>query len=109
VLKSNPNEAFPSIYLERNKLEVEELPRKEMYQTPKYIAEAIREKRRNLLYGSYFCPKCKMNKLRIQVDKKEKEVFAFCPCGIKHQLIFVPVFEAVDYYNKFMDEWNRKQ
>jgi transcription elongation factor Elf1 len=84
-------------------------PRKERYQTPKYIAQAIREKRKNLLHGAYFCPKCKMDRLRIQADNKQKKAFAVCPCGIQYQLNYVPAFEAVDYYSKFMDQWNKKQ
>jgi transcription elongation factor Elf1 len=83
-------------------------PRKERYQTPKYIAQAIRDKRRQLLHGSYYCPKCGMSKLRIEVDKEKKEVIAVCTCGIAHQLKYVSAFESVDYYNRFLDEFSRK-
>lgn len=82
-------------------------PRKERYQTPEYIAQGIRDRRKKLLYGSYSCPKCGLEKLRIEVDKKNKEVRAICSCGIEHRLDYVPVFESVDYYNKFMDQFNK--
>lgn len=80
-------------------------PRNERYQTPKYIAQGIRDTRNKLLHGSNYCPKCGQEKLMILIDKKKKEVKAFCPCGIENQLIFVPVFEACDYYSKFMDKY----
>jgi len=86
-------------------LEAEKMsPRKERYQTPEYIAEAIRDKRRKLLHGSYYCPKCGKDKLMIQIDKKAKQVHAVCSCGIEQSLNFVPAYEAVDYYNKFIDQ-----
>lgn len=78
-------------------------PRKERYQTPIYIAQAIRDRRKKLLYGSYYCPKCKQEKLR-QIDKQKKEVVAICGCGLECKLNYVPAFEAVDYYSKFIDQ-----
>lgn len=80
-------------------------PRKERYQTPKYIAQGIRDGRKKLLHGSYYCPKCGKDKLMIQIDKKEKRVIAMCSCGIEHSLNYVPAYEAVDYYNKFIDKF----
>lgn len=82
-------------------------PRKERYQTPEYIAQAIRDKRKKLLHGSYYCPKCGKDKLRIEVDKKKKEVIVVCSCGIEHRLNYVPAFELVDYYNKFVDQFKK--
>jgi transcription elongation factor Elf1 len=78
-------------------------PRKDRYQTPEYIAQGIRAKRKKLLYGSYSCPKCKQEKLQIQIDKEKKAVTAICGCGLNYKLNYVPAFEAVDYYNKFVD------
>jgi len=49
-----------------------------------------------------------MNKLRIQVNKESKEVTAICSCGVEHPLGYIPAFEAIDYYNKFMDQFNKK-
>jgi len=82
-------------------------PRKERYKTPEYIAQAIRAKRRKLLHGSYYCPKCGKDQLMIQIDKKEKNVVAVCSCGIEHSLNYVHAYEAVDYYNKFIDQFKK--
>jgi transcription elongation factor Elf1 len=82
-------------------------PRKERYQTPEYIAQAIRDKRKKLLHGSYYCPKCGLDKLRIEIDKERKEVTAICSCGIQYHLNYVSAFEAVDYYNKFVDQYKK--
>jgi transcription elongation factor Elf1 len=79
-------------------------PRNTRYQTPEYIAQAIRDKRKKLLQGSYYCPKCGKEKLRIGIDKKNKEVVAVCSCGMEQCLKYVPAFETVDYYNKFIDQ-----
>jgi transcription elongation factor Elf1 len=79
-------------------------PRKERYQTPEYIAQGVRNKRKKLLCGIYNCPKCGLEKLRIEIDKKEKEVMVICGCGIEQRLNFVPAFETIDYYSKFIDQ-----
>jgi transcription elongation factor Elf1 len=64
-----------------------------------------------LLQGSsYFCPKCKMSKLAIEVDKKKRDVRAVClHCGLEFPLDYVPAFEAVDYYNKFTDRFREQE
>ena len=80
-------------------------PRKARYQTPEWVAQSIRDKRKRLLRGAYDCPKCKMNKLRIQVSKERKEVTAICSCGLEYQLNYVPAFESIDYYNKLIDQF----
>jgi len=49
-----------------------------------------------------------MNKLRIQVNKEKKEVIAICSCGVECPLKYIPAFEAIDYYNKLMDQFNNK-
>jgi len=84
-------------------------PRKARYQVPGWVAQSIRDKRKKLLHGSYDCPKCKMTKLRIQVDKERKEVDAICSCGVEYPLKYISAFEAIDYYNKFMDQINKKK
>lgn len=84
-------------------------PRKARYQTPEYIADAIRSKRKKLLHGPYFCPKCGMEKLRIEVDKKNNMVNAVCSCGLERQLNYVPAFEGTDYYSKLADEFKKQK
>ena len=83
-------------------------PRKTRYQTPEWVAQAIRNKRKKLLYGPYDCPKCKMNKLRIIVNKERKEVIGICSCGLEYPLKYVPAFESIDYYNKLMDQLKKE-
>ena len=83
-------------------------PRNTRYQTPEYVADAIKSKRKRLLHGPHFCPKCGLEKLRIEVDQKNKQATAICGCGLEQQLNYVPAFEGVDYYSKFVDE-SKKQ
>ena len=49
-----------------------------------------------------------MSKLRIQVNKERKEVTAICSCGLENPLRYIPAFEAIDYYNKIVDQFNKK-
>jgi transcription elongation factor Elf1 len=49
-----------------------------------------------------------MDRLRIQVDKGGKEVIALCSCGLEYSLDYVQSFESIDYYNKLIDEFNKK-
>jgi transcription elongation factor Elf1 len=48
-----------------------------------------------------------MNRLRIEIDKKNKKVTAICSCGIEYHLNYVQAFEAVDYYNTFIDQFQK--
>jgi transcription elongation factor Elf1 len=84
-------------------------PRNTRYQTPEYVADAIRSKRKKLLYGPHSCPKCGMEKLRIEVDKKNKQVIVVCSCGLERQLNYVPAFEGIDYYNRFADNFKKQK
>lgn len=84
-------------------------PRKERYQTPTYIAQGIRDKRKKLLHGPYSCPKCGLDKLRIGINSKKKEVIAVCSCGMEQKLDYVSAFEAVDYYNKCLDKYKKQK
>ena len=83
-------------------------PRKSRQKIPEYVAQSIRKKRNQLLHGPYNCPKCWLDKLRIQVDKERKEVLAVCGCGLEHSLNYVHSFESVDYFNKLIDCLNKK-
>ncbi len=33
---------------------------------------------------------------------------AICSCGVENSLKYIPAYEAIDYYNKFMDLLNKK-
>jgi len=49
-----------------------------------------------------------MKKIRIQVNKERKEVIGICSCGLEYPLKYVPAFESIDYYNKLIDQFNKK-
>ena len=38
----------------------------------------------------------------------KKEVYAVCKCGLEWQLTYAPVFQPIDYYNKFRDAWKKQ-
>ncbi len=82
-------------------------PRNERYQVPKHIVQGIRDKRKALLHGPFACPNCGREKLMIKLEKGRNVAGAVCVCGVEQELKFVPVYEAVDYYSKFMDSFRR--
>jgi transcription elongation factor Elf1 len=83
-------------------------PRKERYAVPRNQVRTFRRETKKMVNGPYYCPKCGKNKLQITVEK-DKEVIAAClECGIKQNLTFAPVFEPVDYYNKFCDKLKKQ-
>jgi len=84
-------------------------PRKSRYAVPQYIAQAIRDKRKELLYGPYDCPKCMQKKVLISIDKKAKDVKAVCCCGFRFDLKYREIFEPVDYYSKMLDQVREKR
>ena len=80
-------------------------PRKERNKIPAHIVQGIRDKRKKLLHGPYSCPRCGLDRLRIGIDAKMKEVIAVCFCGLELKLDYVSAFEAIDYYNKCVDKF----
>lgn len=84
------------------------MPRNERYRVSKDIVQGIKDKRKLLLHGPFSCPSCGKDKLMIRIDKNSKKVIAVCTCNIEQELKFGPVFEAVDYYNKFVDQFKKK-
>lgn len=84
-------------------------PRKARYEVPGWIAQSIRDRRWKLLHGPYDCPKCRMNRLRIHVNKEMKEAIAICSCGLVYPLKYFLGFESIDYYNKLIDQLNKKK
>ena len=79
-------------------------PRKAHYRTPEHIAQAIRSKRKELLYGPYDCPKCRKKALSIFMDKRKKQINAKCGCGFQNNLKYREIYEPLDYYNKMLDD-----
>lgn len=84
-------------------------PRKDHYAVPEWVAKSIRDKRKNILYGPYDCPKCMRKRLRVLLDKKKKEVTAICHCGFGATLKYVESYEPVDYYSRILDQMRGKQ
>jgi transcription elongation factor Elf1 len=84
-------------------------PRNEPYKVPRNTVRMYRRETRKMVNGPYYCPKCSKNKMQIMVDPKKKEVTAVCmECGVKQNLPFAPVFEPIDYYNKFVDQLKKQ-
>ncbi len=63
---------------------------------------------KQMVNGPYYCPDCRKELLQILADIKKKEVYAVCKCGLEEQLTYAPVFQPIDYYNKFRDIRKRK-
>lgn len=58
---------------------------------------------KQMVNGPYYCPSCRRELLQILADVKNKEVYAVCKCGLEEKLAYAPVFQPIDYYNKFRD------
>ena len=82
-------------------------PRKSRHAVPEHIANSIRKKRKKILYGPYYCPKCRKNEFRVTIDKDNREVIALCNCGFLEKLDYKEIYDPVDYYNKIFDK-NRR-
>jgi len=63
---------------------------------------------KQMVNGPYYCPKCRKELLQILADLKNKQVYAVCKCGLEWQLTYAPVFQPIDYYNKFRDLWKKQ-
>jgi transcription elongation factor Elf1 len=63
---------------------------------------------KQMVTGPYYCPQCKKELLQILASSKTKQVYAVCRCGLEEQLVFAPVFQPVDYYNKFRDSAKKR-
>ena len=83
-------------------------PRRAHTRTPEWIVKSYKNKGKQILHGPYVCPKCGINKIRIQVNKEKNETVVVCDnCNLECPLSYAPHLESVDYYNKFMDEFAR--
>ncbi|MCL5876987.1 MAG: hypothetical protein M1540_04155 [Candidatus Bathyarchaeota archaeon] len=63
---------------------------------------------KQMVNGPYYCPKCRKEVLQMYVDTKNKKAYAVCKCGLEWELVYAPVFQGVDYYNKFRDAWKKQ-
>ena len=57
---------------------------------------------KQMVNGPYYCPNAEKNYSDL-CNLKTKEVFAVCKCGLEWQVTYAPVFQPIDYYNKFRD------
>lgn len=48
------------------------------------------------------------NYCKFLADLKNKKVYACCKCGLEWPLVYAPVFQPIDYYNKFRDAWKKQ-
>ncbi len=63
---------------------------------------------KQMVNGPYYCPKCHKELLQILANIYKKQVYAVCKCGLEWELIYAPVFQPIDYYNKFRDAWKKQ-
>jgi transcription elongation factor Elf1 len=63
---------------------------------------------KQMVNGPYYCPKCKKELLQMFVDARNKKAYAVCKCGLEWELTYAPIFQGVDYYNKFRDAWKKQ-
>lgn len=80
-------------------------PRKARYRIPEWQVDDLRQRRKRILHGPYNCPRCNSNKLRIRIDKENRDVVAECECGLARSYTLISTYEPVDYYSKLIDEY----
>jgi transcription elongation factor Elf1 len=81
---------------------------KDMQKVPPSRMKILTKDAKQMVNGPYYCPKCRRETLQILVGIKNKEACATCKCGLEWQLIYAPVFQSIDYYNKFRDLWKKQ-
>ena len=74
----------------------------------KWAYDLYKQQSRKLIYGPFECFSCANKSLIINVNKKNKEVFGICSCGLKMKLDYFSSFQPVDYFNKLVDTFHRK-
>jgi len=85
------------------------MPRNEAYNIPHNQVRMFQKAAKQLANGPYDCPNCGKKQLLILIDKKNKVASVSCPsCGLQQPLKYAPVFQGVDYYNKFIDNYKRQ-
>jgi transcription elongation factor Elf1 len=81
---------------------------KKMSKVPSSRIKVLTKDAKQMVNGPYYCPKCRKELMQIMADLKNKQVYARCKCGVDQQLTFAPVFQPIDYYNKFRDIWKKQ-
>jgi transcription elongation factor Elf1 len=83
-------------------------PKKGRQKIPGSRMKILTKDAKQMVNGPYYCPKCRKELLQIYASTKTKEVFAVCKCGLEWSLTYAPVFQPIDYYNKFRDAWKKQ-
>jgi transcription elongation factor Elf1 len=81
---------------------------KDRHKIPGSRMKILTKDAKQMVNGPYYCPKCRKELLQIYVNLKTKEVYAVCKCELEWPLTYAPVFQPVDYYNKFRDAWKKQ-
>ena len=79
-------------------------PRKARYRVDEHIVAEYRQKGQKLLWGPYLCPICGNESLRILIKQDSEEVRARCKCGFNENMVFIPNYGAIEYYNDIIDK-----
>ncbi|XHH08491.1 MAG: hypothetical protein ACFCUE_13105 [Candidatus Bathyarchaeia archaeon] len=80
----------------------------EMHKVPGNRIKVLTKDAKQMVNGPYYCPKCRKELLQILGNVDKKEIYAVCKCGVNQQLTYAPVFQPIDYYNKFRDIWKKQ-
>ena len=78
-------------------------PRKDRYRVPEHIVQEYRNQGKKLLRGPFLCLHCNQERLRIIISEEKKQVLAICKCGFREYIDYNSSNEAIDYYNKIID------
>jgi len=81
---------------------------KEARKVPNSRIKILTKDAKQMVNGPYYCPKCRKELLQILANVHKKQVYAICKCGLEWQLTYAPVFQPIDYYNKFRDAWKKQ-
>ena len=81
---------------------------KDAHKVPGSRMKILTKDAKQMVNGPYYCPKCRKELLQILANVHKKEVYAVCKCGLEWQLTYAPVFQPIDYYNKFRDAWKKQ-
>jgi transcription elongation factor Elf1 len=78
-------------------------PRKSGYRVEEHIVKSYVKEKNRVLKGPYTCIHCGYKKLKILIRSETKEVLLRCGCGFKAKTEYNQKYEAIDYYNKVID------
>lgn len=83
-------------------------PKKDLHKVAGSRMKILTKDAKQMVNGPYYCPKCRKELLRIYADTKNKKAYAVCKCELEWELTYAPVFQPIDYYNKFRDAWKKQ-